>query len=181
MSSGAVTISIDLELAWGNWDNLEPRHMHHVKQSERAIVKRLVALFDRHQLPVTWAFVAALLDRDSAEGRPGGEALWYAPDVIDTIRSARVRHDFGSHGGRHRYFDAMTDAEAEQELAFAKGVHDANGLELRSFVFPRNKVAKTALLERFGIKVYRGEDHASHNWAVSPIWSTRCCRSRPSR
>lgn len=162
MSKGAVTISIDLELAWGNWDNLEAYHMRNVEQSERIIVRRLIEIFDRHRLPVTWAFVAALLDHASAKGRQGGERLWYAPDVIDTIRSAKISHDLGSHGGRHRYFDAMTEEQADEDLAFAKHVHQMNGFSFKSFVYPRNKVAKKHLLERYGIKVYRGEDHAWH-------------------
>jgi len=55
MSKGGVTISIDLELAWGNWDNLNSGHIHHVEESERPIVQRLVALFDRYDFPVTWS------------------------------------------------------------------------------------------------------------------------------
>ena len=162
MSVGSVTISIDLELAWGNWDNLEQRHIDHVDALERPIVKRLVETFDRHSLPVTWAFVAALLDRDSARERPGSERLWYAPDVIDTIRSARTAHDLGSHGGRHRYFTAMSEAAADEDLDFARGIHAANGLKFESFVFPRNQVARTALLERHGLRVFRGTDRAWH-------------------
>lgn len=162
MSKGAVTISIDLELAWGNWDNLEAHHIRNVEQSERIIVRRLIEIFDRHELPVTWAFVAALLDQASAKGCQGGERLWYAPDVIDTIRSARIGHDLGSHGGRHRYFDAMTEEQADDDLAFAKSVHEKNDLPFESFVYPRNKVAKAHLLEKHGVKVYRGEDHAWH-------------------
>lgn len=162
MTLGCVTISIDLELAWGNWDNLEQRHIDHVEALERPMVKRLIEIFDRHSLPVTWAFVAALLDRDSARGRPGSERLWYAPDVIDTIRSARTPHDLGSHGGHHRYFTTMSDEEANDELGFARSVHDANGLGFKSFVFPRNQVARTDLLERYGVRVYRGTDHAWH-------------------
>lgn len=159
---GAVTISIDLELAWGNWDNLAEHHIRHVEASERPIVRRLVDLLDRHELPVTWAFVAALLDASSARAQPGPEHLWYAPDVIDTIRSANVAHELGSHGGRHRYLDLMSEPDAEADLGFAAEVHRSHGLPFRSFVFPRNRVARTELLARYGIGVYRGEDHAWH-------------------
>ena len=162
MSTGAVTISIDLELAWGNWDNLERHHIEHVERSERMIVKRLIEILDRYEIPVTWALVAALLDRASAKGREGGERNWYAPDVIDTIRAARVAHDLGSHGGHHRYLNGMSDAEADEDLSFARSIHDANGLPFRSFVFPRNLVGKTQLLEKHGAKVYRGQDRAWH-------------------
>jgi len=160
--TGNLTISIDLELAWGNWDNLESHHIDHVERLERPITSRLIKLFDRHEVPVTWAFVAALLDPRSARGRPGEERLWYAPDVIEMINKASVRHDLGSHGGHHRYFDELTIDEADEELAFAKSIHQRHGLSFESFVFPRNKVAKTHLLEKHGLRVFRGEDSAWH-------------------
>lgn len=162
MAKGVVTISIDLELAWGNWDNITRDQIELVERHERAIVARLVEIFDRYDVPVTWAIVAGLLDRTSATGRPGGEKIWYAPDVIETITTSRVRHDIGSHGGRHIYLDAVSNAQADEDLAFASSVHEANGLGFISFVFPRNKLGKKAILERHGIKVFRGEDRAWH-------------------
>ena len=112
-------------------------------------------------MPVTWAFVAALLDPKSALGRPGGKHLWYAPEVIDAIRSAKVRHDLGSHGGRHD-LDSVSDDEAAADLEFAQDVHRANGLDWGSFVFPRNQIGRKPLLAKHGIRVYRGTDHAWH-------------------
>lgn len=162
MTKGAVTISIDLELAWGNWDDITGDQIKLVEHHERSIVARLVEIFERHEMPVTWAIVAALLDRASATGRPGREEIWYAPDVIELITSSRVSHDIGSHGGRHIYLDAVSDAQAEDDLAFASSTHRANGLGFTSFVFPRNKLGKKAILERQGIKVFRGEDRAWH-------------------
>ncbi len=162
MTRGAVTISIDLELARGNWDHLTPARAAHVEQKERPVIARLIDLFDAFGLPVTWAFVAALLDRDSAKGRPGGERLWYGPDVIDTIRSAKVRHDLGSHGGRHIYLDSVGEDEARADLAFARSVYDREGIAVRSFVFPRNQIGRIGLLNEIGVRVYRGTDHSWH-------------------
>jgi peptidoglycan/xylan/chitin deacetylase (PgdA/CDA1 family) len=162
MTRGAVTISIDLELAWGNWDNLTPGQADNVEHKERPIVARLVELFDRYELAATWAFVAALLDRHSASGRPGGERLWYGPDVIDRIRSAKVRHDLGSHGGRHIYLDSVGDEEARADLAFARSVYDREGIDVRSFVFPRNQIGRKDLLKSLGARVYRGSDWSWH-------------------
>jgi len=77
----------------------------------------------------------------------------------------------GSHGGRHRYFNSMTDSEAEEEIAFARDIHIANDLPFESFVFPRNKVARTGLLHKHGIQVYRGEDIAWHQ-RIRSRWPT---------
>lgn len=162
MSKACVTISIDLELAWGNWDNLREDHRQHIEQCERPVVQRLIEIFDRYRLPATWAFVAALLDRVSAQSMPGGAHLWFAPDLIEAIIQSKVSHDLGSHGGRHHYFDVMSQTEASEDIEFARYIHKLNGLPLSSFVFPRNKVAKLELLRHHGFKVYRGVDHAWH-------------------
>ena len=162
MEKGAVTISIDLELAWGNWDNLTDDHARRVEQSERPVVGRLLELFDRYDIPVTWAFVAALLDVSEARGKPGPEHLWFAPDIIERILASRVRHELGSHGGRHRYFDRLSQAEADEDIQFARSVHAQLGVPLHSFVFPRNKVGRIDALARCGIRVFRGVEQAWH-------------------
>jgi len=160
--TASLTVSIDLELAWGNWDNITPAQMTMIDNAERSISARLLQLFDTYEVPVTWAFVAALLDHRSAQGRPGSERLWYAPDVIDSIVKARVQHDIGSHGGRHIYFDRVSADEAEDDIKFAHSVHSKSKLPFTSFVFPRNLVGKHKLLADAGVRVYRGQDEVWH-------------------
>jgi peptidoglycan/xylan/chitin deacetylase (PgdA/CDA1 family) len=156
--AGKLTISIDLELAWGFWDILTPEILRLSQSAERPICDKLLELFDRHRVPVTWAMVAAVLDRASAKIRPGNEASWYAPEIIDRIRAAKTPHEIGSHGGHHVYYDRMTAAEADADLAFIKQVHRDNGLALDSFVFPRNAVGHLDLLARAGLRTFRGPD-----------------------
>jgi peptidoglycan/xylan/chitin deacetylase (PgdA/CDA1 family) len=156
--AGKLTISIDLELAWGFWDILTPAILRLSEAQERPICDKLIELFDRYQIPATWAVVAAVLDRASAAGRPGNEGSWYAPDIIDRIRAAKTPHEIGSHGGRHVYYDRMTAAEAEDDLAFIKQIHRDSGLALDSFVFPRNAVGHLDLLARAGLRTFRGAD-----------------------
>lgn len=163
MAHGILTISIDLELAWGNWDNLSNYHVLNVKAFERKVTSRLLEIFDRYEVAVTWAFVAALLDENSASKMPGDKDLWYAPDIFEKICASKVSHDLGSHGGRHRYFVDMTKQQAIEDLEFASYIHAKNGNKISSFVYPRNKVAHTDLLIDQGIKVYRGEDSSWHD------------------
>lgn len=158
MVKGKLTISIDLELAWGFWDILTPEILRMSEAVERPICEKLLELFDRYHIPVTWAAVAAMLDRASAKGRPGNEASWYAPEIIERIRSAKVSHEIGSHGGRHLYYDRMSAATAGEDLAFIKQIHRDNGLALDSFVFPRNAVGHLDLLADAGVRAYRGPD-----------------------
>jgi hypothetical protein len=156
--AGKLTISIDLELAWGFWDILTPDILRLSETAERPICDKLLELFDRYHIPVTWAVVAAVLDRASAQARPGNEASWYAPEIIERIRAAKTYHEIGSHGGRHVYYDRMSASEAAEDLEFVKQVHRDNGLALVSFVFPRNGVGHLELLARAGVRTFRGSD-----------------------
>jgi len=128
MTVGKVTISIDLELAWGVWDTATADDLRLAEAAERPICAALLDLFGRYQVPATWLVVAALLDPDSARSHAGSKSCWYAPDVIERIVAAKVRQEIGSHSGRHVYFDRISAREAQDDLDFAKGVHHANNL-----------------------------------------------------
>ena len=158
MRKGTLTISIDLELAWGVWDVLSEADLRRAEADERPICAALLDLFDRHGVPVTWAMVAALLDEPSARSRPGSPRCWYAPDIIERIVGAKVAHEIGSHGGRHIYFDRIPEPEARDDLAFAADVHRRNGLAFNSFVYPRNAVGHMGVLEEAGLLTVRGRD-----------------------
>jgi len=108
---GVFTLSLDVELAWGMFD-VDGLDRH--TDSYRAtgdVVDRLCTLFDRYDVPATWALVAHLL-RDCRGGpccpdRPApaydwindwfgslpcqtglDPALWYAPGLLDRLTDA---------------------------------------------------------------------------------------------
>lgn len=158
MAKGKLTISIDLELAWGVWDQLTPEDLSMAETAERPICAALLALFDRHGIPATWAMVAALLDEPSARAHPGSARCWYAPDIVEQIVHAQAAHEIGSHGGRHIDLAAAEAREAESDLLFAKYIHDVHALPFQSLVFPRNRVGNFEAVARTGLRVYRGRD-----------------------
>ena len=158
MSPGKLTITIDLELAWGVWDIVSAADLKLAEEMERPICTALLQLLDRHQVPATWATVAALLDQRAAASLPGAVACWYAPDVIEQILSANVRHEIGSQGGRHVYFNALPASAAATDIDYAHSIHQTNGLPFRSWVFPRNAVGHLDALASAGIGSYRGPD-----------------------
>src|SRR6185503_4880470 len=101
-------------------------------------------------------------DDDAARSTPHGAAIWYAPEVVETVRAARTPQDIGSHSYAHVYF-GQTEREAlRRDLAAARRVHDRHGLPFVSFVFPRNQVAHVDLLREAGVKVFRSVDHGWH-------------------
>jgi hypothetical protein len=152
MQKGKLTISIDLELAWGVWDYVTSEHLRMAETAERPICAALIELFDRYQLPVTWAIVAALLDEASARSLPGSLACWYAPDIIERLVGTKVTHEIGSHSGRHIYFDTASRSEAESDLEFARDIHRTHALSFRSFVFPRGARGHLDVLARMGLQ-----------------------------
>lgn len=160
--AGTVTISIDLELAWGNWDDPANAELRLVESCSREIVERLLGLFERHGIAATWAIVAALLDPDAGRPAPGAEAAWYAPDIVEAIARSGTGHDIGSHGGRHLYFDRIAANEARDDLAYARAIHQRHGLPFDSFVFPRNQIGNRAILTEQGLRIFRAPDAAWH-------------------
>lgn len=160
MKRGALTISIDLELAWGVWDKPSNEYFDRCAELESRIVKALLAAFDRHGICATWATVGRLLERapELPVSSRHGERIWYAPDVVDQIRKAKTEQEIGSHSFAHVYFDRISRAEADEDLEAARRVHQREGLEFRSFVYPRNAVAHVDALRAHGIEVFRSDD-----------------------
>lgn len=158
MPKGKLVISIDLELAWGYWDCLTPEHLRMAETAERPICAALIELFDRFEVPATWAIVAALLDAGSPKSRPGSPACWHAPDIIERIRRAKVRHEIGSHSGKHVCFGEIAAAQAREDLDYMRALHHVNGLPHCSFVYPRNVVGHLDLVAQAGLRTFRGPD-----------------------
>jgi peptidoglycan/xylan/chitin deacetylase (PgdA/CDA1 family) len=159
MSTGDFCISIDLELAWGIWHKPSPEYHARCAELERTIVDKLVELFDKYEVGVTWAIVGRLIDSASDSSK---DKIWYAPDLIERVQRARVRHDIGSHSYSHPYFDQTDREQLRADLQAARRVHDQHGLPFVSFVYPSNLVAHTDLLREAGIRVFRSDDIGWH-------------------
>ena len=174
MAAGKLTISIDLELAWGVWDHLTATDLRLAESAERPICAALIELFDRYRVPATWAVVAALLDDASASARPGPKACWFAPDIIERLLNNKAGHEIGSHSGRHIYFDTASADDARADLEFARSVHGAHGLGFRSFVFPRGSAGHLDAVAGVGLKVFNAAE-------VGWVEAARRLGSRPGR
>lgn len=190
MSKGVFVLSLDTELAWGCFDQGVVERRAPLFDHERDCVRHLLALLDRYGVPATWAFVGHLfLERcDRREGTTHPEVLrpsypwyphdwhacdpatdvqrdprWYAPDILDMVLSARMKHEVGTHTFSHIIVGdpACTTDIVRSQLAACKRLHDGRGLPLRSIVFPRNRVGHLEALPEFGIAAYRGPEA---NW-----------------
>jgi len=170
---GTVILSLDAELAWGFHD-LEKLPAARINGARMAWIE-LIDMFDKFEIPTTWAVVGHLFlnecdgIHDGLESKvgwfqrdPGGHTdesnNWLAPDLIEAIRNARVNHEIGSHTFSHVDFgdQSMSRDVAVAELRESRRLASEWGIDLDSFVFPRNNIGYRELLAEFDFKCYRG-------------------------
>lgn len=182
MSQAYFCLSIDLELLWGRHDlNYQP--FIHPSARERPIIVELLKLFKQFEIPATWASVGHLFlancnphqgikhpeitlpnnsfswfsnDPSTSLNR---DPLWYGKDIIRILRDSPGQ-EIGCHSFSHPDFtdSKMTREWAESELIACLKLAQENKIELKSFVYPRNRIRFTELLFKYGFSAYRGSD-----------------------
>ena len=181
---GVFTLSLDLELLWGTLDLYGPSGFRDACEVERReIVDRLLDLFAEFEIPATWCVLGHLfLDHCAAAGGvkhpeiilpPRSRASWFEHDpcgderrdplfygrsLIEKIRRCRVPQEIGSHSFSHVIFDDCSRETAASELAACVRAAREMGIELRSFVFPRNRIGHLDSLSAHGFACYRGPE-----------------------
>ena len=182
LDRAAFVISIDTEMAWGlvHRPNLDYRY-----DREREHLSRLTALFDRFDVPATWAVVGHLMldecapvdgvkhpeihrpdydwfegdwfDADPCSDRDAAPT-WYGPDVVELIRSAEVDHEIATHGFSHIVAGdpGCSRLTFDSEMRAALAVAAEREIEITSIVHPRNRIGHLDVLVEHGITAYRG-------------------------
>lgn len=176
---GTFVMSLDTELAWGLFDIGEAQRERVQQSYERTpeIINQLLFLFDKYEMPVTWAIVAHLLEMcDGPHCEPEPEfgwvdwfdeipcqsdmdpTYWYMPSLLERIQNAHVEHDIGLHGYTHMILGepGCSTAAAAAEIHRGVEILKSHGHSPSSFVFPRNSIGYIDELARNDILVYRG-------------------------
>lgn len=178
-------LSLDTELGWGYFDSSSFESMRDLLMETRSCVRKLLALLDTYSIAVTWAVVGHLfLTRCSPAGEdshnhvlqpqyrwyPRGwlshdpysdmekDPLYYAPDIIQDIISARQPHEIGCHTFTHAILGdpQCTREVARSQLEECKHLAAEMNIELVSLVFPRNSIGHLDVLCELGFKSFRG-------------------------
>ena len=191
LEKGIFTISLDTELAWGMVDKPEAlkANMKYYERT-RDVIDQLLLLFKKYEISATWAFVGHLfLETCSLIGGQKHPEIprsnypwyrddwfaadpctnferdpsWYGSDIIDSLLSCSVKQEVGCHSFSHILFgDQNTKRETVRaELGACQKMAKELGLNLKSFVFPRNMEGYLDELKAAGFTAFRGSD---------PLW-----------
>ncbi len=134
--------------------------------SYRVILRRLIDLIDRYNIPTTWAVVGQLMlkpddKRSLIMASPGMDMVnWFhAPYVVEWIRTAKTKHEIGTHTFSHVYTDDPDTTQDYWEFELQQVAKLYRQLKLpvaRSIVYPRNQIKYIDTLSKYGIIAYRG-------------------------
>jgi peptidoglycan/xylan/chitin deacetylase (PgdA/CDA1 family) len=109
-------------------------------------------------------------DHDPASTRDQAP-FWYGDDLLDMVLDASPKHEIGSHTFSHLPLDGPEVKEEIARSQIVKCLELANrrGLSLRSFVFPRNRVAHRPVLSEQGFTCYRGPEESWYTRLPRPL------------
>ncbi len=186
MKKGKFVISLDTEIAWGRIEESNKDSYLPLFEKTREVVKRLVDVFDKYEIPATWAMVGRLIeDSDNLsifskmkiedyypsltskkiyeDSILNNESNSYvlAKEFMDQVMNAKVIHEIGTHSYHHILFGKIPKSDkylVEKDVEGAKGILKKYGIDCQSVVFPRNLIGHLDVFQKNGINCYRGPD-----------------------
>lgn len=183
----SLVISLDFELLWGMADSRNVAGYRRNVEGIYVAIPKMLKLFQRYGVCVTWATVGMLMCRNYDQWRqirpsimPGyvhqkfstyaldavvreQQELFFARSIVEQILSTPGQ-ELATHTYSH-FFCGEEGATPEQfaaDLVCARYIASDMGVDFCSLVFPRNQVFPefVAMLDNSGIQVYRGnQDH----------------------
>ena len=183
MTTGSLTISIEVELGWGTHNIQRYDHLSSDGSEERRYLNRLLDACDTHSVPITFDAVGHLF-YDECDGHhpgpypdnwfdedPGTDAetdpLFYAPDIIDAIEE-RNRHELCTHTFSHVLADELPGEAICFDIETAQDIHEEHlGRRAKSYVPPNHQTPKYDILQQHGIRSIRAPSDTSDRSQVS--------------
>lgn len=188
MTKGGLIISIDTELLWGRHDLNYSNFLGRAKK-ERTIIKKILALFSKYQIPATWGIVGHLFlnhcfpkngikhpeitrpnypwvrgdwFKDDPATSLDKDPAWYGLDLVRLIRDT-PHQEIACHSFSHVLFGHPGSSSqcAESEIRICLKLAKGLGIKFQSFIFPRNSVGHLNLLKKYGFSAFR---------SLKPAW-----------
>ncbi len=202
LERGAFLLSLDTEFAWGMIHRNGVEENMRLYARTRKVTEQFIELLEQYEISATWAVIGHLMlescaprggvkhpeivrpayewfdgdwfDQDPASDKHA-DPVWYWPEIVGWLKACRTPQEIGSHTFSHITVDDpgcsreafASDLDACLELA------RHHGIEIRSFVYPRNRVGHLDVLIERGFTSYRGEapswygDFPWHAWRVA--------------
>jgi peptidoglycan/xylan/chitin deacetylase (PgdA/CDA1 family) len=187
-----LAITFDTELIWGSVDHVTPAEFERRYPDVRGAIAGIMRLLQTYEISATWAVVGHLFLARCREDASGSahpaivmpargsaaerwfradpctsrerDPLFYGDDLLDLLTASRTAQEIGCHSFVHAPYDdpAMTAEVVRSDLAECKRAAARRGIELTSFVFPRNREAHHDSLRAEGFTAYRGADPTWH-------------------
>jgi peptidoglycan/xylan/chitin deacetylase (PgdA/CDA1 family) len=194
------TLTFDTELIWGSFDHATPAAFERTYPDIRGTIRSIVGLLERYEISATWAVVGHLflsqcrrssngiahpeLPRPRQRWRPGDwyasdpctdrtrDPLWYGEDILDLLQAARTPQEIGCHSFSHVLFGDpdLTREAVDADLEACIELAARRGIELRSFVFPRNSEGHHEALAAHGFTAFRGADPTRYGALPRPLF-----------
>jgi peptidoglycan/xylan/chitin deacetylase (PgdA/CDA1 family) len=145
LMSAYFIVSLDVELQWGYKlypESQMARLLQHNEHKAINAVDNLLRLFEKFEVPATWAIV--------------GKLFFEHPEILANIRESEVEHEIGYHSFSHIRFSDASRVTAQVEFEEGLKIQDEFGVNFRSFVFPENEIGHVDLLPQYGFVIYRG-------------------------
>ena len=171
---GKYVISIDHEFGWGYADQdftlVEEKRI----REEVIIVRRLLLIFEKYNIPVTWAIVGHLIDR----GCPWGEDDTPHPEYPRPVHKGEERDWFKHHPVKHEYRDTLwydTENLASMIRASSAG-HDIASHSYAHILYDENSTSEEAVkadLKNLG-RVHRVHDVPLTSFSFPTRRSSHC-------
>lgn len=170
---GVLTMSIEVELAWGLKESRDYQGLSQDRERETAAMDSILSISENDDVPLTFDFVGHLLlegcDGNHYHGHPEGwfdkdpgtdvtrDPLWYAPDLVEKVLDVEVEHEVATHTFSHLWVDQVKPEVIRWELERVKELHEKRDLDRpKSLVFPQNRTPTSyEPLVDSGIKVVR--------------------------
>lgn len=166
--NGKFIISLDFELMWGVFDKKTKENYGEDIYAVREVIDRLLEIFRRFEIKVTFATVGFLFAKNKKEltdyipkikpnyknnlldpykhyiGNIGKNELedkyHYAHNVLKKI-ARTSKHEIGSHTFSHYYCleQGQSDESFKADLVSAKKIAEKENITIESIIFPRNQ------------------------------------------
>jgi peptidoglycan/xylan/chitin deacetylase (PgdA/CDA1 family) len=190
MVNGKLVISLDFEIYWGIRDAVELKDYKEHLLGVHTVIPRLLQIFNQYQINATFATVGFLFFSNKQEllhNLPKRKPLYSGSDLspynghFDKVGEDEVNDPFhfgtnliqqildagqeiGSHTFSHYYCleKGQTKEDFKEDLFAAKKIANERGVELKSFVFPRNQYNKDYLeiCKEMGFTSFRGNERS---------------------